>query len=69
MPLEWRDVYSGDINGLDNLKGMLPEDHQGISEAWRMWKMGLQDRTPTEDELLPQRDSLRRIYGPLMVSP
>ena len=58
-----------DINGIDNLVGMLSEDHTGITEAWRVWKAGLQGETPTEDELLQQRDSLRRIYGPLMVSP
>jgi hypothetical protein len=69
VPLEWRHVYSGDINGLDNLRGMLAEDHYGITEAWRVWKVGLQGRTPSEAELLQQRNSLRNIYGPLMVSP
>lgn len=48
---------------------MLHDDHTGISEAWRIWKAGLQGRTPNEAELLQQRNSLRKIYGPLMVSP
>lgn len=65
---EPRGVYSGDINGLDNLVGMLPEDHAGISEAWRIWKVGLQGGMPSEAEILAQRDSLTRIYGALMVS-
>lgn len=68
-PLEWRGVYSGDINGLDNLVGMLSEDHAGITEAWRIWKVGLEGRIPSEAELLQQRDYLNQIYSPLMVYP
>jgi integrase/recombinase XerD len=69
VPLEWRGVYSGDINGLDNLVGMSPEDHGGITEAWRIWKEGLGGRIPTEPEVLLQRDYLNKIYGPLMTPP
>lgn len=69
MPLEWRHVYSGEINDIGNLVGMINKDHQAISQAWRVWKVGLQGRTPAEGELLAQRDSLGRMYAPLMVFP
>jgi hypothetical protein len=69
MPLEWRGIYSGDINELDNLAGMTPTDHTGISAAWRTWKRSLSGDTPSEQDLLLQRDYLNKIYGPLMERP
>lgn len=65
---ELREV-ARDINGLDKLVRMLPEDHAGITEAWRIWKVGLKGGMPSEAEILAQRDYLSRIYWPLMVSP
>ena len=69
VPLEWRGIFSGDINALDNLAGMLRGDHGGLTEAWRQWKVGLGGQAPTEEQLLAQRDSLSRMYGPLFRSP
>lgn len=62
-------MYSGEINGLDNLAGIIPEDHAGITEAWRLWKVGLGDTIPSETDLLQQVDFLNQIYGPLMTPP
>ncbi|MDQ1444265.1 MAG: hypothetical protein QOI20_729 [Acidimicrobiaceae bacterium] len=66
IQIEWRDVYSGDINAIDNLAGLTPSDHAKVSSAWQQFKAGLCGRTPTEDELLAQRDQVDEMYGHLM---
>ncbi|WP_432990263.1 hypothetical protein [Dactylosporangium sp. CA-233914] len=59
----------GEPNRLANLVGMKPVDRSMVTEAWRVWKVGLNGATRTQAPLMPQALDVDMRYGHLMVFP
>jgi hypothetical protein len=69
VPLEWAHLMPGNPNRLANLVGMRPGDHNLVTQAWNVWKQGLNGATPSQADIMRQALGVDRQFGHLMVFP
>ncbi|MFC0105763.1 hypothetical protein [Kibdelosporangium aridum] len=69
IPLEWAHLTPGSLNRLANLVGMKRPDHSQVSEAWRVWKVGLGGWQRSAADILRQAMAIDRQFASGMVFP